>query len=278
MQRIDTQDELRRMLAAHRELGHSVGLVPTMGALHAGHASLIRRAVEENAVVVVSDFVNPTQFNNPSDLRNYPRTLDQDARLVEMLGATFLFAPSVQEMYPSPDTRVFDLAPLDTVMEGARRPGHFNGVAQIVSKLLELVLPDRAYFGEKDYQQLLIVKQMVRQLGLPSQIVGCPIVREADGLAMSSRNLLLSPECRKAAPSISAALRNALPTLSAQGVDAAKQKIANDINATSALRVEYVEMADPETLAPVHEYAPGHAMAFVAVQAGSVRLIDNWKY
>ena len=246
MQRIDTQDELRRMLAAHRELGHSVGLVPTMGALHAGHASLIRRAVEENAVVVVSDFVNPTQFNNPSDLRNYPRTLDQDARLVEMLGATFLFAPSVQEMYPSPDTRVFDLAPLDTVMEGARRPGHFNGVAQIVSKLLELVLPDRAYFGEKDYQQLLIVKQMVRQLGLPSQIVGCPIVREADGLAMSSRNLLLSPECRKAAPSISAALRNALPTLSAQGVDAAKQKIANDINATTALRVEYVEMADPE--------------------------------
>ena len=278
MQQIDTTQSLRQIIAAHRELKRTVGLVPTMGALHAGHAALIRRAVAENGVVIVSDFVNPTQFNNPMDLRAYPRQLPQDAQLVKALGVDILFAPSVEEMYPEPDERVFDLSPLDSVMEGAKRPGHFNGVAQIVSRLLTLVMPDRAYFGEKDYQQLLIVQRLVKQLELPVEIVPCPIVREEDGLAMSSRNQLLSAECRREAPRIQQALRGAADILSAQGIEAARQWVTEEINRGGVLQTEYVSFASADDLMPMSNYVPGVTMGFVAVQAGNVRLIDNCKY
>lgn len=278
MQQIDTTQSLRQIIAAHRELKRTVGLVPTMGALHAGHAALIRRAVAENGVVIVSDFVNPTQFNNPMDLRAYPRQLSQDAQLVKALGADILFAPSVEEMYPEPDERVFDLSPLDSVMEGAKRPGHFNGVAQIVSRLLTLVMPDRAYFGEKDYQQLLIVQRLVKQLELPVEIVPCPIVREEDGLAMSSRNQLLSAECRREAPRIQQALRGAAEILRAQGIEAARQWVTEEINRGGVLQTEYVSFASADDLMPMSNYVPGVTMGFVAVQAGNVRLIDNCKY
>lgn len=277
MLQVETRRRLRQLLDEDRAVGRSVGLVPTMGALHAGHASLIERAVQECDVVVVSDFVNPTQFNDPNDLRSYPRDLQSDIQLVASIGADYLFVPSVEEMYPEPDTRQFDLAPLDSVMEGAKRPGHFNGVAQIVSRLIELVSPDRSYFGEKDYQQLLIVRHMVRQLGLPGEVVGCPIVREADGLAMSSRNQLLSPECREIASLIHATLAKGREVIVNEGVDACHNYVVNGINASALLEVEYFSLADAETLSPVMEYTPG-VMGFIAVRAGRVRLIDNITY
>ena len=192
MKLVHTISELRAELDIQRKAGKKIGLVPTMGALHEGHASLVRRAVAENEIVVVSDFVNPTQFNDKNDLLKYPRTLDADCELLEREGAAYVFAPSVEEIYPEPDTRQFAYAPLDTVMEGKYRPGHFNGVCQIVSKLFMIVEPDKAYFGEKDFQQLAIIREMVKQMSFPLEIVGCPIVREADGLALSSRNTRLS--------------------------------------------------------------------------------------
>ena len=184
MKLVHTIQELRAELDIQRQAGKKIGLVPTMGALHEGHASLVRRAVAENEVVVVSDFVNPTQFNDKNDLLKYPRTLEADCELLEKEGAAYVFAPSVEEMYPEPDTRQFSYAPLDTVMEGKYRPGHFNGVCQIVSKLFMMVEPDKAYFGEKDFQQLAIIREMVKQMNFPLEIVGCPIVRESDGLAL----------------------------------------------------------------------------------------------
>ena len=206
MEIVHTIKDLQAALAALRAQGKTVGLVPTMGALHAGHASLVKRCVAENDAAVVSVFVNPTQFNDKNDLAKYPRTLEADCSLLEQCGAAFAFAPSVEEMYPEPDTRQFSYAPLDTVMEGKFRPGHFNGVCQIVSKLFEAVKPDRAYFGEKDFQQLAIIREMVRQLKFPLEIVGCPIVREEDGLALSSRNARLSAEERQQALKISQTL------------------------------------------------------------------------
>ena len=202
MKLVHTIQELRAELDIQRQAGKKIGLVPTMGALHEGHASLVRRAVAENDVVVVSDFVNPTQFNDKNDLLKYPRTLEADCELLEKEGAAYVFAPSVEEVYPEPDTRQFSYAPLDTVMEGKYRPGHFNGVCQIVSKLFMMVEPDKAYFGEKDFQQLAIIREMVKQMQFPLQIVGCPIVREADGLALSSRNARLSDEQRRQALNI----------------------------------------------------------------------------
>lgn len=206
MKLVHTIQELRAELDIQRKAGKKIGLVPTMGALHEGHASLVRRAVAENEVVVVSDFVNPTQFNDKNDLLKYPRTLEADCELLEKEGAAYVFAPSVEEVYPEPDTRQFSYAPLDTVMEGKYRPGHFNGVCQIVSKLFMMVEPDKAYFGEKDFQQLAIIREMVKQMNFPLEIVGCPIVREADGLALSSRNARLSEEERQQALNISKTL------------------------------------------------------------------------
>ncbi len=276
---VETVDKLRAFLAAARAEGKSVGLVPTMGALHEGHASLVQRSVAENDVTVVSVFVNPTQFNDKGDLERYPRTLDADCALLSSLGANYVFAPSVEEVYPEPDTRVFDFAPLDKVMEGVYRPGHFNGVAQIVSKLFMYVEPDRAYFGEKDYQQLAIIREMVRQLGFKLQVVGCPIVREKDGLALSSRNTLLTPEQRITALAISKTLFASLDYAKLHTLTETKQMVEQAIAGTEGLELEYYEVVDGNTLQPVASWDDtDYIVGCITVYCGKVRLIDNIRY
>lgn len=279
MKIIDTIKDLRLLLDESRAAGKSVGLVPTMGALHAGHASLVERAVKENDVVVVSVFVNPTQFNDKNDLKNYPRTLDADCALLERIGATVAFAPSVEEMYPEEDTRQFSFAPLDTVMEGACRPGHFNGVAQIVSKLFYAVEPDRAYFGEKDFQQLAIIREMVRQLDMRLEIVGCPIVREEDGLAMSSRNTLLSEDERERALTISSTLFASADFAKVNTLAATKAFVEDMINDTPGLELEYYQIVDGNTLQEIGKWSDSdYVVGCIALFCGNVRLIDNIKY
>jgi pantoate--beta-alanine ligase len=249
-----------------------------MGALHEGHASLVRRAVVENDVVVVSDFVNPTQFNDPNDLLKYPRTLDADCDLLEREGAKIVFAPSVDEMYPEPDTRQFSYAPLDTVMEGKYRPGHFNGVCQIVSKLFMIVGPDRAYFGEKDFQQLAIIREMVKSLEMPVQIVGCPIVREFDGLALSSRNARLSDIERKQALNISKTLFDSVKFAENHTVVETQQMVENAIRNAYGLELEYFEIVDGNTLQKITAWEDtDYAVGCITVFCGDVRLIDNIK-
>ena len=231
--------DLQNALFDDRKQGKEIGLVPTMGALHEGHASLVRRSVKENGITVVSVFVNPTQFNDKNDLKNYPRDLEADCRLLESCGADYVLAPEVEEMYPTPDTRQFEFPPVSTVMEGAHRPGHFNGVCQVVSRLFYIVRPDRAYFGEKDWQQIAVVKAMVRQLGLPVQIVECPIVRDDDGLARSSRNTLLAPDERAIAPTIYKALKNSVTYAKKHTLKETHDKVVDDINKVDGLEVEY---------------------------------------
>ena len=279
MKVVHTIKDLQNELSAYRNVGKSIGLVPTMGALHRGHSSLVERAVAENDVVVVSIFVNPTQFNDKNDLKNYPRTLEADCTLLEGVGAGIAFAPTVEEMYPEPDTREFSFAPLDTVMEGACRPGHFNGVAQIVSKLFYAVEPDRAYFGEKDFQQLAIIREMVRQLNMDLQIVGCPIVRESDGLALSSRNTLLSPEERERALTISRTLFASLSYAKEHSLAATKSFVEDAINNTEGLKLEYYQIVDGNTLQSIQEWSDSdYAVGCIALFCGNVRLIDNIKY
>ena len=233
----------------------------------------------ENDVTVVSDFVNPTQFNDKNDLKNYPRTLDADCALLDKIGAQYVFAPSVEEMYPEPDTRQFDFTPLDKVMEGIHRPGHFNGVAQIVSKLFYAVEPDRAYFGEKDFQQLAIIREMVRQLNLKVQIVGCPIVREEDGMALSSRNTLLSKAERKTAANISRTLFASRKYAHSHSVEDTVKYVVDTINAIDGLEVEYFEIVDGNTLQPLDNWGSGsYIVGCITVHCGKVRLIDNIKY
>lgn len=278
MKLIQTIDELQKELEILRNEGKTIGLVPTMGALHEGHASLVRRAVVENDVVVVSDFVNPTQFNDPNDLLKYPRTLDADCELLEREGAKIVFAPSVDEMYPEPDTRQFSYAPLDTVMEGKYRPGHFNGVCQIVSKLFMIVGPDRAYFGEKDFQQLAIIREMVKSLEMPVQIVGCPIVREFDGLALSSRNARLSDMERKQALNISKTLFNSVKFAENHTVVETQQMVENAIRNADGLELEYFEIVDGNTLQKITAWEDtNYAVGCITVFCGDVRLIDNIK-
>lgn len=279
MKVVATKAELKNILDAFREEGKRIALVPTMGALHEGHASLVRRSVAENDVTVVSVFVNPTQFNDKNDLQNYPRTLDADCNLLEKVGADIVFAPNVEEMYPEEDTRVFSFAPLDTVMEGAFRPGHFNGVAQIVSKLFYAVEPDKAYFGEKDFQQLAIIREMVRQLALDVEIVGCPIVREHDGLAMSSRNTLLSSEERERALTISRTLFQSLEYAKSNSLLETKAFVENVINNTSGLQLEYYQIVDGNTLQEIEEWSDSeYVVGCIALFCGKVRLIDNIVY
>lgn len=279
MKLIQTIDELRKELHAVRKEGKSIGLVPTMGALHEGHASLVKRAVAENDIVVVSDFVNPTQFNDKNDLLKYPRTLDADCELLEKNGAAYVFAPSVEEIYPEPDNRQFSYAPLDTVMEGKYRPGHFNGVCQIVSKLFLIVDPDRAYFGEKDFQQLAIIREMVRKYPFNINIVGCPIVREADGLALSSRNTRLSAEQRIQALQISKTLFDSLEYAKSHTLGETKQYVENRIAESEGLRLEYFEIVDGNTLQTVSEWDDSdYIVGCITVFCGDVRLIDNIKY
>ena len=272
MKVIHTIKDLQAELSVLKAQGKKVGLVPTMGALHAGHASLVKRSVNENEVTVVSVFVNPTQFNDKNDLVKYPRTLDADCKLLEACGA-------VEEMYPEPDTRQFSYAPLDTVMEGAFRPGHFNGVCQIVSKLFEAVKPHRAYFGEKDFQQLAIIREMVRQMQFDLEIVGCPIVREEDGLALSSRNARLSAEERENALKISQTLFKSRTFAATHTVSETLKFVEDAIAAVPGLRLEYFEIVDGNTLQKVDNWnQTSYVVGCITVFCGDVRLIDNIKY
>lgn len=278
---ITTVKDLEAALAEVRREGKKTGLVPTMGALHAGHASLVKRCVEENDVTVVSVFVNPTQFNDKNDLASYPRTLDADVALLDRYGADIVFAPSADEIYPEPDTRRFSYPPVDTVMEGARRPGHFNGVCQIVSKLFYMVRPDRAYFGEKDFQQIAVVRAMVRDLKLPVELRPCPIVREESGLALSSRNTLLTDGERRTAAAIHAVLDESVAMRETCSVDEVRAFVTDRLNATEGLEVEYFQIVDADTLQPVGTWteAPG-IVGCITVYCGCrpVRLIDNVRY
>ena len=273
--------DLQNALFDARKQGKSVGLVPTMGALHEGHASLVRRSVKENDVTVVSVFVNPTQFNDKNDLKNYPRDLDADCALLESCKADYVLAPSVEEMYPVPDTRHFEYPPVSTVMEGAHRPGHFNGVCQVVSRLFYIVRPDRAYFGEKDWQQIAVVKAMVRHLGLPVEIVECAIVRDDDGLARSSRNALLSPEERAIAPKIYEALKKSLTYAKKHTLKDTHDKVVADINNVDGLEVEYFSIVDGNTLQDLADWdASDYVVGCITVYCGKtpIRLIDHIKY
>ena len=279
MKVIHTIEDLQAGLSVLKAQGKKVGLVPTMGALHAGHASLVKRSVNENDVTVVSVFVNPTQFNDKNDLVKYPRTLEADCKLLEDCGATLVFAPSVEEMYPEPDTRQFGYAPLDTVMEGAFRPGHFNGVCQIVSKLFDAVKPHRAYFGEKDFQQLAIIREMVRQMKFDLEIVGCPIVREEDGLALSSRNARLSSDERENALNISRTLFKSRTFATTHSVSETQKMVEDAIAAAPGLRLEYFEIVDGNTLQKIGDWnETSYAVGCITVFCGEVRLIDNIKY
>lgn len=277
----NTKKALETELKAVQDAGSKVGLVPTMGALHAGHASLVERSVAENDKTVVSVFVNPTQFNDKNDLENYPRTLDADCALLESLGVDYVFAPSVAEIYPEPDTRSFSYPPIDTVMEGARRPGHFNGVCQIVSKLFLIVNPDRAYFGEKDFQQIAVIRAMVNDLQIPVELVPCPIVREESGLALSSRNTLLTESERSTAVCISQALKTSVDFAKSHTVAETHDLVVGALNATKGLEVEYFEIVDGITLQPVKSWDDSdYIVGCITVYCGSrpVRLIDNIKY
>jgi pantoate--beta-alanine ligase len=270
MKIISKVNELREAVQAFRQAGKSVGLVPTMGALHEGHKSLVERARKENDAVVVSCVLNPTQFNNKEDLRTYPRTAERDAAMLESCGVDVAFMPTVEEIYPEPDTRVFDLGPVQQVMEGAMRPGHFNGVCQIVSKLFSWVMPDRAYFGQKDAQQLAIIRRMVRDLDVPVRIVGAPLVREPDGLARSSRNTYLSAEEKERALALSQALRDVAV---GRSVAAERRRVVARLE-KAGLKIDYVEFVDGATLAPVRKTAKG-VCVLLAVYDGKTRLIDN---
>lgn len=268
--------EVKSILSNLRTKGISIGFVPTMGALHQGHISLVEKAIRENDIVVVSIFVNPTQFNDKTDLKNYPRTPEKDIALIEKAGVHYVFMPSEQEIYPESDTRVFDFGNLGKVMEGAHRPGHFNGVAQVVSKLFDSVEPHRAYFGQKDFQQLAIIREMVKMLNLNVEIVPCPIIRENDGLAMSSRNLLLEPEIRQSAPLIYKTLSEARNKVGVLSVKELISWVEGNINNDSNLSVEYFSLSDSTTLQPVNDWNDSNSIVgCIAVRAGKIRLIDN---
>lgn len=274
---VDLQNELFEV----RKEGKKMGLVPTMGALHQGHASLVKRSVKENDVTVVSVFLNPTQFNDKADLERYPRNLDADCKLLEECHADYVFAPSVKEMYPTPDYRQFNFPPVTTVMEGAKRPGHFNGVCQVVSRLFYIVRPDRAYFGEKDWQQIAVVKRLVKYIDMNVEIMECPIVREADGLAMSSRNSLLTPEERAIAPNIYKVLKESVEYSKNHTVEETHNKVVNDINAIDGLEVEYFEIVDGNTLLDVKDWNDSpYIVGCITVYCGHtpIRLIDHIKY
>ena len=281
MKVLHTIQDLKAELKAYRNEGKSVGLVPTMGALHAGHASLVERSVRENDVTVVSVFVNPTQFNDKNDLAKYPRTLEKDCELLEEKGATIAFAPSLEEVYPEPDTRVFSYPPTDEVMEGGFRPGHFNGVCQVVSKLFMMVEPDRAYFGEKDFQQIAVIKRMVEDQKFPLEICPCPIVREESGLALSSRNSLLTAEEKDIAVNISKTLFASLEYAKNHSLEETKQWVVDTLNGIDGLEVQYYEIVDGTSLASLKEWEDSDdVVGCITVFCGQipVRLIDNIRY
>jgi pantoate--beta-alanine ligase len=273
---VKTIPELNAILDLLRAKGNSIGFVPTMGALHFGHLQLMKKAKEETSIVVVSIFVNPTQFNNSNDLSNYPRMLQKDEIMCEEVGVDVIFAPEVQEMYPIPDKRVFEFGLLDKVMEGKHRPGHFNGVAQVVSKLFDSVKPNKAYFGQKDFQQLAVIKRLVKDFNYNIDIVACPTVRETDGLAMSSRNMLLTQQQRASAPLIAKTLHSARNNKGRFSVKEMIAWVVTEINSNPLFVVEYFEIANAETLEAVENWNDSnHLVGCIAVQVGEVRLIDN---
>lgn len=277
MHQFQTVFALRQHLAIVRKQNLTIGFVPTMGALHAGHLNLVDQAKSECDVVVCSIFVNPTQFNNPADLARYPRTLDEDSVLLERVGTDVLFSPSVAEMYPEPATLQLNFSELETVMEGSSRPGHFNGVGLVVSKLFHMVQPDKAYFGQKDLQQVAVIRRLVRDLNFPLDLVRCDTVREADGLAMSSRNRLLSSEERAQAPTLFDALTLAKNMLLDESTPEQAQTAVRDYVAQRpAFTLDYIEVVNTDTLQPVSEVQPpGQTALCLAAQLGKVRLIDN---
>ena len=276
MQVLTTQKEIVRQIEACMRQNKTIGLVPTMGALHQGHAALVRRAVAENDVCVVSVFVNPTQFNDKNDLKNYPRTPEADCAVLEAAGADIVFMPSVEDIYPEPDTREFDFGLVDKVMEGATRPGHFNGVAQVVSRLFDLVKPARAYFGEKDFQQIAVIKAMVKQLAIDIEIVECAIVRGEDGLALSSRNELLTKEHRAAAPHIYATIKQCAEKMATMSPAELTQWVVATIDSNPLLKTIYFEAVDATTMQKVERWEDSERIqGCCAVQAGEIRLIDN---
>lgn len=268
--------EIQKEIAKLKAKKLSIGFVPTMGALHQGHLSLLNEAAKQTDIQVVSIFVNPTQFNDKSDFKNYPRNLQSDVDILAQQQCAMVFSPTEKEMYPTPDTRVFNFDGMDAVMEGLHRPGHFNGVAQIVSRLFDAVMPDKAFFGQKDFQQVAIIKKMVQKHNYPIEIVTCPTLREKDGLAMSSRNKLLNKEMRRAAPLIYNSLFDAKEKIPQYTVNEIKQWVINSINKSPHLKVEYFEIVDETSLQPIQHWDESLSIrGCVAVYAGAVRLIDN---
>ena len=279
MRVVKTISELKSLISGYKQENKTVGLVPTMGALHAGHKSLVDRARKENDIVVVSVFVNPTQFNNKQDLATYPRTEERDCALLEAAGCDVVFMPAVEEVYPEPDNRQFDLGAVAEVMEGAHRPGHFNGVAQIVSKLFGFGEPDRAYFGEKDFQQIAVIRKMVQLEGFKLQIVACPIKREDDGLALSSRNVRLTAEQRQLAPNIYRVLKESCNFAKSHTVAETEKFVVDSLNALPQMEVEYYSIVDALTMQPVSDWADADSITgCITVYCGEVRLIDNIAY
>jgi pantoate--beta-alanine ligase len=279
MEIINNIKDLKERLSTERLNGKCIGFVPTMGALHDGHISLVKRCKEENDICIVSIFVNPTQFNDKKDLETYPRTLEKDCESLEPVGCSYIFAPTETEMYPEPDTRVFDFGSIAEVMEGKHRPGHFNGVAQIVSKLFDAVEPDKAYFGEKDFQQVAIIRAMVKQLNMPVQIIACPILRDADGLALSSRNARLSSTQRQKAPAIARILKESATFAQTKSLEEVKRFVIESINEVEEMNVEYYEIVDEESLKPINDWEESESpVGCITVFCGAVRLIDNIHY
>jgi pantoate--beta-alanine ligase len=274
---VETIKDLKQELAKYNS--KNIGFVPTMGALHSGHISLVERCVKENDVCVVSVFVNPTQFNDKADLERYPRTEEADKKLLDAAGCDIVFMPGVEEMYPEEDTRVFNFGSIETVMEGKYRPGHFNGVAQIVSKLFDAVEPTRSYFGEKDFQQVAIIRDMVRQLNLPVEIIACPIIREESGLARSSRNELLSAEERKKAALISQVLSKSVNFAKEMSVDEVKNWVIDQFKTDEVFRMDYYDIVDGNSLQSVSSWEESdYIVGCIAVYCGKIRLIDNIHY
>ena len=274
---VDLQNELFYLRKANKK----IGLVPTMGALHQGHASLVKQCVADNDITIVSVFLNPTQFNDPKDLERYPRTFEEDCKILNEVGADIVFAPTPKEMYPTPDNRHFEFPPTSTVMEGAKRPGHFNGVCQVVSRLFYITKPHNAYFGEKDWQQICVIKQLVKYLNLDINIIECPIIREESGLAMSSRNALLTSEERAIAANIYRILKESVTKKDCLSVDELQQEVINSINAVDQLEVEYFEIVDGNTLETVHSWNDSpYIVGCITVYCGAtpIRLIDHIKY
>ena len=274
---VDLQNELFYLRKANKK----IGLVPTMGALHQGHASLVKQCVADNDITIVSVFLNPTQFNDPKDLERYPRTFEEDCKILNEVGTDIVFAPTPKEMYPTPDNRHFEFPPTSTVMEGAKRPGHFNGVCQVVSRLFYITKPHNAYFGEKDWQQICVIKQLVKYLNLDINIIECPIIREESGLAMSSRNALLTSEERAIAANIYRILKESVAKKDSLSVDELQQEVTNSINAIDQLEVEYFEIVDGNTLETVHSWDDSpYIVGCITVYCGAtpIRLIDHIKY